>query len=89
MQVRVPETMKAKFFYIKVEVCNEFHIIWELFQTPIFQYKKPYMVSFQNTHKILRENLIFIRNGESKREFFRKHPQVNFLLIETFSSLNI
>ena len=39
---------------------------------------------FQNTQKILRENLKFTRNNESKRDFFTKHPQVNFLLIDTF-----
>ena len=54
-----------------------------------FQYKKPYMVPFQNTLKILRENLKVTRNSESKREMFTKHPQVNFLLIETFSSLDL
>ena len=47
------------------------------------------MVSFQNTHKILRENLRFTRNSESKRKFFTKYPQVNILLIEIFSSLDL
>ena len=56
---------------------------------PLFsQYKKPYMVPFQKTQKILRENLRFTRNSESKREFFTKHPQVNFLLIKTFFGLD-
>ena len=56
---------------------------------PFSQYKKPYMVPFQNTQKILRENLKFTRNNESKREFFTKHPQVNFLLIGNFSGLDL
>ena len=47
------------------------------------------MVPFQNTQKILRENLKFTRNNESKREFFTKHPQVNFLLIGNFSGLDL
>ena len=47
------------------------------------------MVHFQNTQKILRENIRFARNNESKREFFTKHPQVNFHLIGTFSDLNL
>ena len=34
--VKVPETMKDKFFCINAEVWNEFHIIWESLQTPIF-----------------------------------------------------
>jgi len=41
--------MKDKFFYIKTEVWNESHIIWEPFQTPIFNCIKPYMVYFKNT----------------------------------------
>ena len=32
------------------------------------------MVYFKDTQKILRENLRFIRNSESKREFFTKYP---------------
>ena len=86
---RVLEAMKDKFFYIKVKVWNESHIIWEPFQTQIFNYIKPYMVYFKNTQKILRENLRFPKNNESKMEFFTKHFQVNFLLIETFSGLNL
>ena len=53
-----------------------------------FNYIKPYLVPFQKTEKILRENLRFTRNSESKREFFTKYPQVNFILIETFSGLD-
>ena len=56
---------------------------------PFSQYKKPYMVPFQNTQKILKENLKFTRNDEPKREFFTKHPQVNFLLIGNFSGLDL
>ena len=47
------------------------------------------MVHFQNTQKIRKENLRFPRNSESKGEFFTKHPQVNIILIETFSSLGL
>ena len=47
------------------------------------------MVPFQNTKKILRENLRFARNNELKREFFTKHSQVNFHLIGTFSGLDL
>ena len=37
---------------------------------PLFShYIKPYMAPFQNTQKILRENLWFTRNSESKRDF--------------------
>ena len=51
------------------------------FKTSFFNYVKPYMVPFQNTQKILREDLRFTRNNESKKVFFTKHPHVNFLLI--------
>ena len=56
---------------------------------PLFShYIKPYMALFQNTQKILRKNLRFIRNYESNREFFTKHSQVNFILIGTFFGLD-
>ena len=41
---------------------------------PFFNYIEPYMVYFENTQKILRENLRFTRNSGSKRDFFTKHP---------------
>ena len=47
------------------------------------------LVPFQNTQKIIRENLRFTRNSESVWEFFTKHTQVNFLLIENFSGLDL
>ena len=38
---------------------------------PLFsKYIKPFIVVFQNTQKILRENIRFTRNSESKMEFF-------------------
>ena len=40
---------KDKFSTIMVVVWNDSHIVWEPFQTPFFNYKKPYMVDFQNT----------------------------------------
>ena len=50
---------------------------------PLFsRYIKPYMHLFKT---ILKENLRFTRNSESKREFFTKYFQVNFIVIETFS----
>ena len=52
-------------------------------------YIKPYMVPFQHTQKILKENTRFIRNSESKREFFTKHPQVNIFLIKAFFDLDL
>ena len=51
-------------------------------------YIKPYMAHFQDIQKILRKSLRFNRNSESKREFFTKYPQFNFILIETISSLD-
>ena len=59
------------------------------YSKPLFsQYIKPYLAHFQNTQKMLRENPRFTRNSESKREFFTKHPQVNFILIGTFFDLD-
>ena len=57
---------------------------------PLFShYIKSYMAPFQNTQKILKENIRFIGNSESKREFFIKHPQVKFILIGTFFGLDL
>ena len=39
--------MKDKFFYTKAEVWNEFHIVWEPFQTLIFQLYKALHGTFQ------------------------------------------
>ena len=45
------------------------------------------MVYFQNAQKSHGKTLRFTRNNESEREFFKKYPQVNFLLIRAFSAL--
>ena len=59
------------------------------YSKPLFsQYIKPYLAHFQNTQKMLSEDPRFTRNSESKREFFTKHPQVNFILIGTFFDLD-
>ena len=52
-------------------------------------FQKPYMISFQNTQKILRENIRFTKNSESKREFFTKYLQVNIFLIDAFSGIDL
>ena len=57
------------------------------FKPPFFNYINPYMVYFESTQKILRENTRFIRNSESKREFFTKHSQVNIFLLGPFLAL--
>ena len=56
---------------------------------PFSNYKRPYIVAFQNTQKILRENIRFTRNSESKRKFFTKHFEVNNFLIKAFSGLDL
>ena len=56
---------------------------------PFSNYKRPDIVAFQNTQKILRENIRFTRNSESKREFFTKHFEVSIFLIKAFSGLNL
>ena len=54
---------------------------------PFFNYIKPYIVAFQKTQKILRENTKFTRNSESKREFLTKYPQINIFLLGSFLAL--
>ena len=89
MHVRVPETMKGKFYALKFGFWTNFTSSWSHSKPPFLNYKKPYIVAFQKTQKILRENIRFTRNSESKMEFFTKHPQVNIFLIETFFGLNL
>ena len=75
--VKVPEIMKDKFFCIKTWFGTN-PTLFESCSKPTFSnYIKPYTVPSQNTQKILRENIRFIRNSELKREFFTKHHQVN------------
>ena len=48
---RVLETIKDKFLCINVEVWNEFHIVWEPFQTPIFSLYKAIHGTFSKDTK--------------------------------------
>ena len=52
---------KDKFFAIMTEVWNESHIVWEPSKPLFFNYKKSYMVHFQNTQKSHRKSLRFNR----------------------------
>ena len=89
MHARVLETMKDKFFALKMRFGMN-PTSFRRHSKPLFShYIKPYIVSFQKIQKILRENLRFTRNSKSNREFFKKHPQVNFLLIGTLFGLDL
>jgi len=77
MHVRVSKTMKDKFSALKLSSGMNPTLSRSHSKPSFSQYKKPYMVPFQNTEKILRENTRFTRNSESKKEFFTKHFQVN------------
>ena len=86
----VLEVIKDKFFlHLKLSLKRISHRLWAIPIPHFFYYKKSYMVHVQNTLKILRKNIRFTRNNESKREFFTKHSQVNIFLIDAFSSLDI
>jgi len=67
MHVRALETMKGKFSALELRFGMNPTLSGSCSKPVFSQYKKPYMVCFQNTHKILRENLRFTRNNESKR----------------------
>ena len=86
MYARVLETMKGTFFYIKVGFGMNLTSSESYFKPLFSEYIKSYMVPFQNTQKILRENIRFTKNSESKKESFKKHPQVKIFLIKAFSS---
>jgi len=66
--------MKSKFSTLKAEVWNESHIIWEPFQTPIFQLYKALHGIFQKHTKNSKGKPKITRNSESKTKFFTKHP---------------
>ena len=85
---RVLETMKGKFSALKLRFGMNLTSSGSRSKPLFSQYKKPYMVHFQETQKILRENLRFTRNNKPKMEFFTKYPQINFLLVETFFGLD-
>ena len=79
---KVPESYERQVFCIKDEVYNEFHIIWEPFQTPIFQLYKALHEIFQNTTKKSQaktQDSLEIVN--KKREFFHKITSSQYFLI--------
>ena len=71
---KVSETYERKVFSLMLRFETNPTSSESRSKLPISHYIKPYMTHFQNTQKILRENLCFTRNSESKREFFTKHP---------------
>ena len=74
MQLRFQKPMKDKFFVLMLRFGMN-PTSFGSHSKPLFShYIKPYMTPFQNIQKILRENLRFTRNSESKREFFTKYP---------------
>ena len=80
---------KASFSALKLGFGTNPTLSRSRFKASFSNYKKPYRVPFQDTQKILRKNIRFTRNSESKREFFTKHPQVNICLIRTYSGLDL
>ena len=88
-QLRFQKPIKSKFFALMLRFGMN-PTLSRSRSKPLFShYRKPYMAPFQNTQNIQRENLRFTRNSESKREFFTKHSQVNFVLIGTFYGLDL
>ena len=85
---RVLETMKGKFLEFKIWFGTNPTLSGSHSKPLFYNYKKPYMVPFQDTEKIRRGNTRFTRNSESK-EFFTKYSQVNIFLIKTFSGLDL
>ena len=57
---KVPETYEKQVFCIKAKVWNESHIVWEPFQTPIFQLYKVLHGIFQtHTENLKGEHKIY------------------------------
>ena len=61
---RVPKTMKDKFSTLKLRFGMNPTSFGSRSKPPFSQYKKPYMIHFQNTQKILWDNLRFTRSSE-------------------------
>ena len=78
-QLGFQKNKKDKFFTIMAVVGMNPTLFGSYSKPHFFNYKKPYMIHFQDTYKILREYLRFTRNCESKRKFFTKHHQFNFI----------
>ena len=74
MHARVLKTTKGKFSAFKTWFGTNPTKFGSCSKPLFSDYKKPYVVPFQNTQKIRRENKRFTKNSESKREFFKKHP---------------
>ena len=87
---RVLEAIKDKFFLtLKLRFGMNPTSFGNHSKPSFFKYIMPNMVYFKNTQKIIKENRRFTRNSELKRKFFTIYSQVYFLLIETFSSLDL
>ena len=81
---RVLETMKGKFFALKLRFGMNLTSSGS-YSKPLFsQYKKPYMVPFQETQKILKENLKFTRNSEPKMDFLQNILNSIFFWLRPF-----
>ena len=63
---------KTSFFELKFSFGTNPTAFRSRSKTPFSDYKKPYMVPFWKTQKILKENTRFTKNSESKREIFHK-----------------
>ena len=89
--IGVLEAMKDNFFFLALKLGFGMNptSFGSHSKPPFFNYIKHNTVYFKNAQKILRENLRFTRNPKSKREFFTKYPQINFLLIRTFYHLDL
>ena len=90
--LKLCQQLLSFFFFLPYERERNRHVFdcgYNCYKPLFLNYKKPYMIPFQKTQKILRENIRFTRNSESKREFFTKHFEVNNFLIKAFSGLDL
>ena len=90
VQLGLQNYVKGIYIYIYIFsfkfVWNESRIIWELPHTPILPLYKAIKYTFSERGEYTQD---WLKNSESKREFFTKHSQVMFCLLGSYFGLGL
>ena len=90
VQLGLQNYVKGIYIYIYIFsfkfVWNKSRIIWELPHTPILPLYKAIKDTFSERGEYTQD---WLKNSESKREFFTKHSQVMFCLLGSYFGLGL
>ena len=92
VQLGLQNYVKGIYIYIYIYifsfkfVWNKSRIIWELPHTPILPLYKAIKYTFSERGEYTQD---WLKNSESKREFFTKHSQVMFCLLGSYFGLGL